>query len=44
MTNTSLNGLVSQTQISAKVCEAWFGRVKGLLNEQTKFHKLLTKL
>ena len=27
MTNTALKGLVSQTQVSAKVCETWFGRV-----------------
>ena len=27
MTNTALKGLVSQTQILAKVCETWFGRV-----------------
>ena len=26
-TNTALKGLVLQTQISAKVCETWFGRV-----------------
>ena len=31
MTNTALKGLVSQTQISAKVCKAWFGRVITLL-------------
>ena len=27
MTNTTLKGLVSQTQVSAKVCETWCDRV-----------------
>ena len=26
MTNTALKSLVSQTHVSAKVCEMWFGR------------------
>ena len=38
MTNTALKGLVSQTQVSATVCEIWFGRVNTPLRDdyQTK--------
>ena len=41
MTNTALKakGLVSQTQVSAKVCETWFGRVIAPLGTAQPYEK-----